>query len=156
MQPSHSEAASTKSPPPPRDPSPLKLLVLPRVDLNLPAYDCVVFPSLRYHGAAMMTFQIIEGRDTGRVFHVRDRTEYGGHVTIGRTPVCTVFLYSPTVAKCHLQFFTQTHSWLECFDVRRGYLTLLNGRIPPRHFGLYGGDELQVGEFLLRFVVSDD
>jgi pSer/pThr/pTyr-binding forkhead associated (FHA) protein len=86
------------------------------------------------------------------VFPVRRATDF---VRIGRCSTCTVFLPSPTVAKHHALLIPRQSQYLTCYRLKRGYHTRLNGREVRPPFAVLDGDELQVGEFTLRFRVGD-
>jgi hypothetical protein len=55
------------------------------------------------------------------------------------------------VAKPHSELIARQGRWLDCYRLKRGYRTLVNGHQAVRPFGLLDGDQIQVGEFLLRF-----
>jgi pSer/pThr/pTyr-binding forkhead associated (FHA) protein len=67
-----------------------------------------------------------------------------------------VFLHSPTVAKHHAVFIPREGRYLYCCRLNQGYRTLLNGRIVRPPFSVLDGDELQVGEYALRFRAAAD
>jgi pSer/pThr/pTyr-binding forkhead associated (FHA) protein len=98
--------------------------------------------------AAVLWLEVVGGKDNGQVFPVLSETDF---VQIGRCSTCTVFLHSPTVAKHHALFIPRQGRFLYCYRLNRGYRTLVNGLevVPP--FSILDGDEIQVGEFMLRF-----
>lgn len=98
--------------------------------------------------AAVLWLEVVGGKENGQMFPVRSETDY---VRIGRCSESTVFLHSPTVAKHHALFIPRQGRFLYCCRLNRGYQTLLNGCevLPP--FSVLDGDEIQVGEFILRF-----
>ncbi len=96
----------------------------------------------------MLWLEVIGGNNTGRVFPLRSEYDF---VSLGRCSACTVFLHSPTVGKHHALFIPRQGRYLQCCRLKRGYQTRLNGREVVLPFSLVDGDELQVGEFVLRF-----
>jgi pSer/pThr/pTyr-binding forkhead associated (FHA) protein len=96
----------------------------------------------------VLWFEIVDGRSRGQVFPIRSATDF---VRIGRCSTCTVFFPSPTVAKHHALLIQRQSQYLSCCRLKRGYHTRLNGREVTPPFAVLVGDELQVGEFTLRF-----
>ena len=97
-----------------------------------------------------MWLEVIVGDDRGREFPIPLRD----YVGVGRSIVCNVYLYSPSVAKHHALLIPRGH-YLHCCRINRGYATRLNGRPVTPPFTMLGGDELQVGDFVLRLRVDE-
>ena len=97
----------------------------------------------------MLAFELI-GSET--VFPIRDDDLV---VDIGRSSTCTLFLYSPTVAKHHVLFANHGGRYLNCLRLNRGYRTRLNGRDAAMPFWVVPGDVIEVGEFALRLRATE-
>ena len=98
----------------------------------------------------MMWLEVIAGGDRGREFPV----PVNDFVRVGRSSTCNVYLYGPSVAKHHALLIPRGH-YLECCRANQGYDTRLNGRPVAPPFTMLGGDELQLGEFVLRLRVGE-
>ena len=71
-------------------------------------------------------------------------------IWIGRSADCEVYLPSPTVAKHHVRFAIRSGEWLDGLKLANGIPTKVNGKEVSIPFGIIPGDEIEVGEFILR------
>jgi pSer/pThr/pTyr-binding forkhead associated (FHA) protein len=78
-----------------------------------------------------------------------DLNEFGGHVTIGRTPDCAVYANSLSVSRSHAQVWMEDNQY-HLLDLNSSNGTFLNGRKIEKAI-LAGGDLIKCGEFTMVF-----
>lgn len=95
-----------------------------------------------------MWFEIVAGKDFGRKFLISHDSRF---LQIGRHFESTVCLDSPTVAQQHAAFVCVDGISLECSQTDAGYRTRRNGDPVSPPFRVRDLDDIQCGEFVLRF-----
>ena len=78
-----------------------------------------------------------------------DLNEFGGHVTIGRTPDCAVYANSLSVSRSHAQVWMEDNQY-HLLDLNSSNGTFLNGRKVEKAI-LSVGDLIKCGEFTMVF-----
>jgi pSer/pThr/pTyr-binding forkhead associated (FHA) protein len=78
-----------------------------------------------------------------------DLNEFGGHITIGRTPDCAVYANSLSVSRSHAQVWMEDNQY-HLLDLNSSNGTFLNGRKIEKAI-LTGGDLIKCGEFTMVF-----
>ena|GEM_PF-5885346 len=96
----------------------------------------------------MLWFEILHGQNIVQRLPIWHEDWIG---TIGRCSTCTIFLLGPFVAKHQLDFICRQSRYLDCCRRKRGYLTLVNDCEAANAFCPHDNNELQVGDFVLRF-----
>lgn len=95
-----------------------------------------------------MWFEIVAGKDVGRKFLIPHDCCF---LQIGRHRESTVCLDSLTVAQHHAAFVCVDGISLECSQTDAAYRTRRNGDPVSPPFSVRDRDEIQCGEFVLRF-----
>jgi myosin heavy subunit len=85
----------------------------------------------------------------GGIEQLVDLNEFGGHVTIGRTPDCAVYANSLSVSRSHAQVWMEDNQY-HLLDLNSSNGTFLNGRKVEKAI-LSFGDLIKCGEFTMVF-----
>lgn len=96
----------------------------------------------------MMWFEIVAGKNVGQKFPLQSE---GDFLRIGRCHDAAVFLDSSTIAPQHAAFIPGEGFSLTCCQADQGFRTRRNGQTASLPFQVGNGDEIQLGEFVLRF-----
>ena len=92
----------------------------------------------------MITFSIIRGPSAGRTFTVESE-----QITIGRSPLSDIALDDESASGRHAEVAKQGERYV-LTDLKSTNGTWVNGRLVKK-IPLYTGDEIQVGQTLLRY-----